>query len=356
MMANLFDPFQMKGISIKNRICMPPVVCYGWACEDGMVTDKNVEHYRAIVKGGTGLIIQEATCICPEGRISADQLGIWSDAHIPGLHRIVDAVHGEGVPIFIQIHHAGVIGGMENVVCPSDYTCVHKGREKHGRELTSAEIQIIEQQFIDAARRAYAAGYDGVEIHGCHGYLLCEFMNRRVNRRTDEYGPDSMKILENILDGIRKVTPPEFVVGIRLGLFEPTLADSIAHARWLDAHGIDFIDASYGFTYAMDPEMPENYPLLDIHYGAQEIKKNVSVPVFAVNSIKSAAMAQQVLDVTGVDMVDIGRGILVNYDWANDARAGRDTGRCLDCAECMWRIDTEKCAGKRLLKKQRAHG
>lgn len=352
-MTKLSEPLKIKGITVKNRICVPPLVCYGWVGEDGIVTDKNVEHYRAMARGGAGLIIQEATCICPEGRISADQLGIWSDAHIPGLKRIVDAVHGEGVPIFIQLHHAGVIGGLDPVVAPSDYSCLHKGVLKNGRALTLEEIHTITRQFIDGARRAYAAGYDGVELHGCHGYLLCQFMNRRVNRRTDAYRSDDMLILDNIMSGIRKVTPPEFIMGIRLGVFEPTLADSIAHARWLEDHGIDFIDASYGFTYEMDKEVPEDYPLLDIHYGAQVLKGQVSVPVFAVYGIDSAARAQQVLDVTGVDMVDIGRGTLVNYSWAKDALAGRDTGRCLNCPECMWRIDASRCAGRRLLQRQR---
>ena len=106
------------------------------------------------------------------------------------------------------------------------------------------EIHVLENEYIQAVRRAYEAGYDGVELHGCHSYLLSQFMNKRVNKRTDEYNADGMKILENILEGIRKVVPENFIVGIRLGAVEPPIEDGIAHAKWLEALGIDFINVS----------------------------------------------------------------------------------------------------------------
>ena len=126
-MERLFTAWKLKNLEIQNRICVPPMVCFGWSDESGMVVDKNVEHYRAMAKGGPGLIIQEATCVSENGRLSRDQLGIWSDAHVPGLKRIVEAVHGEGVPLLLQIHHAGVVSETEDPVCPSDYSLVFKG-------------------------------------------------------------------------------------------------------------------------------------------------------------------------------------------------------------------------------------
>lgn len=101
-MERLFTAWKLKNLEIQNRICVPPMVCFGWSDESGMVVDKNVEHYRAMAKGGPGLIIQEATCVSENGRLSRDQLGIWSDAHVPGLKRIVEAVHGEGVRCFYR--------------------------------------------------------------------------------------------------------------------------------------------------------------------------------------------------------------------------------------------------------------
>lgn len=352
-MSRLFTPWSLKGKAIKNRICVPPMVCFGWSDESGTVSERHIEHYRAIAKGGAGLIIQEATCVDPAGRLSMDQLGIWEDSQVEGLKKIVDAVHQEGVPILVQIHHAGVISETEDHACPSNYTCVHKGTEKQGRALTVEEIHRIEEEFAEGAKRAWEAGYDGVEIHGCHSYLLSQFLNWRVNTRTDEYNSESMTILKNILDGIRKVTPEDFIVGIRLGAFEPMLADGIAHAKWLEQQGIDFIDVSYGFDLEAKRVKPEGYPYAEAVYGAEQIKNAVCVPVFAVYGIKNGEMAEKILEDTGVDMVDIGRGVLVNYDWADDVAAGRDPGKCLECKTCMWRVDSEKCAGKLLLKRKR---
>lgn len=352
-MEQLFQPFQIKGLEIRNRICVPPMVCYNWVQEDGYVVQKNIEHYRAIAKGGFGLIIQEATCVDPNGKLSRDQLGIWEDDQIQGLKSIVDAVHEEGCPIFLQIHHAGVNGSGDYLLCPSDYEYLKEDKKRIGHEMTKEEIKRVQEKFIQAAVRAYQAGYDGVELHGCHSYLMCEFFNSRVNRRTDEYGRNPEKFALEILEGIRKETPKDFIVGIRLGAFEPKLSDGIRHAQILEEHGIDFLDISYGFSGEDEPEAPNDFPYKDVIYGAGEIKKHVSVPVFAVNSITDAKMADGVLKLTGVDMADIGRGVLVNYNWAKDAMEGKDTGRCLNCKVCQWRIDPQKCAGRILLNRMK---
>ena len=355
-MKRLFEPFYIKHLKIKNRICVPPMVCYNWVKEDGCVVHKNIEHYRAIARGGAGLIIQEATCVDPEGKLSKDQLGIWEDRQIDGLKEIVGAVHEEGCPIFLQIHHAGVNGSGEYLLCPSDYEMDKDGEKRIGHEMTKEQIHKVQDQFVKAAVRAYEAGYDGVELHGCHRYMMCEFFNSRVNKRTDEYGRHPEKFALEILERIKKEVPENFVVGIRLGAFEHALADGIRHAKILEKHGINFLDISYGFSGEDKPEAPKDFPYKDVIHAAGEIKKHVSVPVFAVNSITDARMAEDILERTGVDMVDIGRGVLVNYNWAIDAREGRNTGRCLHCKECQWRIDAEKCAGRVLLNRKRNTG
>ena len=348
-MDRLFESFSIKGVEIKNRVCMPPCVVYGVSDESGMAKDNNIAHYKSLAKGGPGLIIQEATCVSPYGKLLPDQLGLWSDEQIPGLKRIVDAVHAEGVPIFIQLHHAGVVGIEDGAMCcSSDYELTHKDVLKKGRAMTGEEIKTVRKSFSDAAARAVEAGYDGVELHGCHQYLICQFFNSRVNRRNDEYGKNKSLLALEILSDVRNVVPESFVVGIRLGAFEPTLSDGLAHAVELSAHGIDFIDVSYGFRGEDEPCKPDDFPYRDVIYAAGEIKKNVSCPVFAVYGIQSAADARGVLELTGVDMADIARGMLVNPNWANDAKAGRDTGKCLDCAVCLWRADFRRCPGRKL--------
>ena len=346
--VNMFDPVSIGSIRTRNRICIPPMVIYHISDETGTVKPQNVEHYRALARGGAGLIIQEATCISPEGRLSRDQLGIWSDDQIPVLRNITEAVHQEGCPIFVQLHHAGLVSIGTDTLCPSDYAMDTNKGWKNGHEMTRDDIHRIRDAFIQAAVRAEQAGYDGVELHGCHGYLLCQFFNNRVNRRTDEYGQPEKLTLE-IMEGIRASVGKDFVLGIRLGAFEPTLEDGIAHAKTLQAHGIQFIDVSYGFAAESEPKAPGNPELLDVIRAAGEIQKQVSVPVFAVNSIRTPAQAQRILTETGVSMVDIGRSALVDPEWPNKAREGITPGKCLGCKVCQWRIDRSKCPGRRML-------
>ena len=234
-MKKLFSEFNIKNVKIKNRICIPPMVVP--FAHDGYVAPENVERYKKLAQGGAGLIIQEATCVNSNGLLSPKQIGIWSDDQIEGLKSIVDAVHKEDCAIFVQIHHAGVTGISENPLCPSPYEYNNYGKSVVGREMTIENIKSIQNDFIEAARRAYEAGYDGIELHGCHGYLISQFLNKKVNKRTDEYGQTPEKFVIEILEGIRKVTPEEFVVGIRLGGFEPTIEDGLHYAKVLEKNG-----------------------------------------------------------------------------------------------------------------------
>lgn len=348
-MKKLFKEFNIKNVKMKNRICIPPMVV-GFS-NDGSVTPENVERYKKLAQGGAGLIIQEATCINIDGKLSGNQLGMWTDDQIEGLKSIVDVVHQENCPIFIQIHHAGVVGIAENPLCPSDYEYKKNEKTVIGREMTIEDIKSIQNDYIQAARRAYEAGYDGVELHGCHGYLISQFLNKRVNKRTDEYGTNPENFVIEILDGIRKITPKEFVVGIRLGGFEPTIEDGVHYAKVLERNGIDFFDISYGFTNEQEMKVPEGYKYSNAVYAAEKIKEEVSVPVFAVNGIYSAETAEEILNERDIDMVDIARGALINPNWANDAKEGKDTGKCLSCAKCMWFGQSKVCAGKVLFER-----
>ncbi len=343
-MEKLFSEFNIKSVKIRNRICVPPMVV--GLTEDGYVTPENVNRYEMLAKGGAGLIIQEATCINIDGRLSKNQLGIWKDDQIEGLKSIVNAVHAEDCKIFIQIHHAGVTGIAENPICPSPYEYNNFGKTVVGREMTDTDIKAVQKDFIQAARRAYEAGYDGIELHGCHAYLISQFLNKKVNKRTDKYGNNPERFVTEILSEIRKVTPETFIVGIRLGGFEPTLEAGIHYAKVLEQSGVDFFDISYGFFSEQEIVVSEGYKYSNAVYAAEKIKEVVSAPVFAVNQISSAATAEEILNETKVDIVDIGRGILINPNWANDAKEGKDTGKCLNCSKCMWFGQSQVCAGR----------
>ena len=325
----LSDPVQIGSVRTRNRICIPPMVLYGHAGEDGMVTDAHVEHYRALAEGGAGLIIQEATCVSPEGRLRQDQLGIWAEDQVPGLKRIVEAVHGAGCPIFLQIHHGAV---------------------RDLSALSAVEIESLRDAFIDGCLRACRAGYDGVELHGCHSYLLCQFLNRRTNRRRDPYA-DGLVLIKEIYDGVRAGTSPDFVIGIRLGAFEPGLSEGIGHAKAVEAMGLQFLDISYGYAGEMDLTAPGDPKLSPPARGAAEIQKAVGIPVFAVEGIRTRADAEAVL-AAGVEITDVGRSALVDPNWPEKVLRGEPAGACMGCRTCQWRIDPARCPGRILPRKK----
>lgn len=319
--SGLGEPVRLGSLHTKNRICIPPMVIFFCKKEDGYVTDTHIAHYRKLAQGGAGLIVQEATCILPQGRLHGTQLGIWEDGQIPGLRQIVEAVHKENCPIFLQLHHSAV---------------------EHPGEL---DLNGIEKAFIAAGRRAFRAGYDGVELHGCHSYLLCQLLNRKTGE-----GVEPMALIGRIVAGIREETSPEFVIGIRLGAFEPTLAQGISHAEKLEQLGIQFFDISFGFSGHMDMRVPGDDRFHPLLRAAGEIKKRVSVPVFGVQCIRTPQEAEDAIEMLGLDMVDVGRSALVDPDWPEKALSGQTPGKCLGCKVCQWRIDPEKCVGRRLMK------
>ena len=345
-MKRLFQNPMIGGKILKNRVACPPMVLSKYRT-DGRVSAENVEHYKQIAKGGVGLLIQEATCVSDTGRLSKTQLGIWDDGQLEGLKQITSAVHDVGATIVVQIHHAGVmsVDGIHD--CPSDFSFTHPytGTTINGAEMSAERIKEVTGQFINAGRRAYQAGYDGIELHGAHGYLISQFLNTNINKRNDLYGKQPALFVVDILKGIREATSEEFILGIRMGAFEPTLDSSLAYAKTLDAH-LDYLNISNGFFTKFEANKPDDYPFESHIYATEKIKASVNAAVFAGNNITSPQMADDILVKTNADMVNIGRGLLINSDWTNDAIAERDTGHCLHCKMCAWHMDREKCPGR----------
>lgn len=354
-MKQLEDKVKIGSIWTKNRIAVPPMVCFHWSDDSGRVTEKNRKHYHDMAEGGAGLIIGEATAVMKEGRLHGTELGLWEDSQIEGWKRLADTVHQFQVPFFVQLLHAGVSGMAQEADCPSDYilrdsdgTC-----RTRGKEMSRDRILRVQDAFIQAADRARRAGLDGIELHGCHSYLICQFLNRRINRRTDEYGQRREKLAQDILEGIRQTCGKDFAAGIRLGAFEPELEDGLEHASLLAPY-VDFLDISYGFGSESHPVKPENWPYSPAIYGAGEIKKRLpDTPVFGVDGITDGQMAREALNGADLDMIDVGRGFLVNPSFGKDVLEGRDCGKCLHCRPaCRWspflHEGSPDCPGRKL--------
>lgn len=327
---------------------MPPMVCFGWGGEEGLVTEKNVKHYEARAKGGVGLIIVEATCVSRNGRLADRQLGLWSDTQIDGFSQIAEACHQYGARILVQIHHAGLATSLNvsaDRVAPSEY----KGQSNVGglnlpaRALTLKEIKSIQADFIAAAMRAKKAGLDGIELHGAHGYLINQFFSPLVNLRQDSYGRNlegRTRFTTELVEGIRTVNGEDFIIGCRMGSNEPDLQTGIEIAQRLEKSGIDILHISTGMTTIIKTDsvesqsVPPDFKYNWIVYGGTQIKRNVNVPVIVVNGIRTPEQANYLIEHDSADFVALGKGLLVDPEWANKAQRKQNGAFCIDCKVC----------------------
>ena len=332
-MPGLMDPLTIKALKLRNRIVMPPMGTQ-MSTEEGAVTDRQVEHYVLRARGGVGLIIVEHAYVSLLGRYRLKQLGAWKDDLIPGLRRLVEAVHSAGVPICLQINHAGakafpdIIG--QQPVGPSDV--IPPRAVAMPRPLSKDELQGIVQEFADAAWRAVQAGFDAVEVHGCHGYLLSQFASPLTNRREDEYGGDLFGRYRFPLEVVRAVRArlaPDYPLFYRLpaddllpGGLKPDDAVRIAPA--LLAAGVDVLDVSGGIS-------ADGRGILDGQRGwwvdaAHRVKEATGAVVIGVGGITEPGYADEVVRQGLNDLVAVGRAHLQNPNWARDAARALGVG------------------------------
>lgn len=331
-------PITLKGKPIRNRIVLPPMVLFGKSTNAGYVTEKHIEHYKARARGGAGLIIVEATSVQLNGRLSNDQLGIWSDEHIGGLRSIVEACHAHGAKVMLQIHHAGT--KTPQGVCKSPLST----------SSNISEMQTIKDDFVKGALRAYKAGFDGIELHGAHGYLLNQFASSETNNRIDEYGGDLKGRMKMSLDIIRDIKSEldhnDFILGYRMGGNEPTLKDGIQIAKLLEDAGVDLlhVSAGIGSPGIPHPDTPSGFPFNWIVYCGIEVKRNVSIPVIVVNGIRTRDQASMIIENRLADFVAVGQSQLVDPSWANKTIQKLDVVKCLECKpRCRWFESGDLC-------------
>lgn len=350
------QPLYIRGRKIENRVGFAPMGSAVYT-GSGFITDESIAFYRSVARGGTGLIVQGCAIVAEDVRSKPDQLGIWSDEQIPRLRLMTEAVHGEGKRIIAQLQHCGIRSAQDAPPAPSKVTVEIGKKQVTSREMTVGEIKLSQRQFLDAALRAVRAGYDGVEIHCSHGWLISTFLSGVTNHRTDEYGKDPVLYLREVFQSIRAAVPDDFIVGVRISGYVPDIGTGLAQARRISALGVDYISVSVNYKIKFlqqDDTVPGGYPFDPMVYAAHEIKKAVSVPVFAAKGIRTGEIANRVLGYTDVDMVLVGRGHLCDPEWTNKALAGEQPNRCFDCkGECSWRVGTTLCPALKRLEKAR---
>lgn len=313
-MAELFTPYTLKSLELKNRIVMAPMCQYSVDAEDGKPNDWHFVHYTSRAVGGVGLVIMEMTDVEPDGRISNRDLGIWSDDHVPAFAKVIDSVHRHDAKIGIQIAHAG--RKAEDAVTPVAPSAIkfEGDRYKTPRALSTDEVKQMVEKFRQAARRAVKAGVDVIEIHGAHGYLIHQFHSRYTNQRTDEYGQDLARFGVEVIQAVKSEVPSSMPLLMRVSAVEYVdggyqLEDALdIFRRYRDA-GVDMLHASSGGEGPAGARKPGNYPGYQVPF-ARVIKSELDVPMIAVGMLEDAKLAESIVANKDADLVALARGLL----------------------------------------------
>ena len=344
-MPHLFDAFWIRDVKFVNRVIVSPMCEY--SSTDGYANDWHFVHLGSRAVGGAGLVFTEATAVLPEGRISPQDLGIWSDDHIQPLSRITGFIHGQGSIAGMQLAHAGrkastyrpwdgngailaADGGWKNVVAPS--AVPFADHYPMPRALTTDGIQEIVAAFAEAARRACEAGFQVLEIHAAHGYLIHEFLSPLSNHRTDSYGgsfENRTRLLREIVVAVRRVWPERAPLFVRISATDWVeggwdIEQSVELGRQLKQLGIDLVDCSSGGNVAQ-AKIPVG-PGYQTPF-AERIRRESNIMTGAVGMITSPVQAEHILATGQADAVIIAREMLRDPYWP--LRAARELGQAM---------------------------
>ncbi|MDF2473319.1 MAG: dehydrogenase [Anaerocolumna sp.] len=320
---NTFKNYTLKNLNLKNRIVMPPMCVYS-SDVTGIANDFHYTHYVTRAIGAVGLIIVESTGVIENGRTTDSDLGIWNDMHIDGLKKIVDGVKKHGSKIAIQLNHGGrkYTGTASQAVAPS--AVKFDGKSILPKELTKDEIKEIVLNFKEAAKRADKAGFDAIEIHGAHGYLIHQFLSPLSNLRKDEYGGDiknRTRFLKEILQVVTKVWPKEKAILLRVSAYDYkdggiTSNDMVEIINEIK----EYIDIVHVSTGGLIPVEINAYPGYQINYSSK-IKEKCNIPTIAVGLLTDVNMAEEIISNDRADLVAVGRELLRNpYFVLNEAK------------------------------------
>lgn len=321
-MISLKDPFQIRNLKLHNRLVMPPMAT--GKSDDGKVSDDLLQYYDEKTKDGKiGLVIVEHEYILPEGKASENQMSVSDDSDIEGLRKLADLIHANGSKVFLQINHAGGKAAASEVKAPSAIEYARRNADPViPKEMDEADIQNVISGFVQAALRCKAAGYDGVEIHAAHGYLLSQFYSPLTNKRTDAYNGTTVegrtRLHCEVLKAVRQAVGEDYPVAIRFGAVEDLeggaeAKDAPLAAKLFEEAGADLIDVSGGMSGYIRPHIK------DAGYFREEtdmIAKAVSIPVLTAGGIETREQADELLNHYRIDLIGVARAILKDSSWA----------------------------------------
>lgn len=348
-MEKAFAPCSLGGMELRNRI-VRSATFDPLGSPDGEVTEEQIGQSRALAGNQVGLIISAMTNVSPEGIGAALQNAIYDDRFLPGHRRLTAAVHGAGGKVVLQINHAGASGIRPAPPSPSGVTS--RNSKAPSREMTRAEMQAVAADFAAAAARTRAAGYDGVQIHCAHGYLLSEFLSPYDNRRTDEYGGSAenrFRFPGEVIAAVRKAVGPDYPVLIKLNSNaerddEAYGQDLLLYGKRLAELGVTAIEVSgYDFT-PQGKSGKSNYYL----ERAAALRRACGIPVILVGGMRSKADLETVLD-AGIDLVSLSRPFISEPDLVKKMMEGQERSNCISCSKCFVLMAKYKPGGRRCI-------
>jgi len=343
MPVPLFSPFKLRSVEFAHRIGVSPMCQY--SSQDGFANDWHLVHLGSRAQGGAALVEMEAAAVLPEGRISPDDLGVWKDEHIPGLERIAKFLHSQGSRAGMQLAHAGRKGSTKSpfkgdgVVLPEDggwqpvapSAIAFSPNYAVPAALDQTGVDAVVEGFKKAAQRALAAGFDYVEIHAAHGYLLHEFLSPLSNSRTDSYGgsfENRTRLLIQVVDAVRSVWPEHLPLFVRISATDWAeggwnIDESVQLAGVLREHGVDLVDCSSGGLVPHQKISIE--PGYQVGF-AGRIRREAGIATAAVGLITEPAQANDIIANGDADLVLLARAMLRDPYWALHAAASLDEG------------------------------
>lgn len=335
---HLFSPLRIRSMQLKNRVVMSPMGS-NFAKSSGEMSQEHIEYYRLRAAGGVGLTIMENVCVdYPKGANGTTQLRLDQDCFMPPLYAFNEEMHRYGCCTAVQINHAGCTAVPARIgAAPVSASALPLADGSYTEALSREEILRIAAQYGKAALRAKTAGFDAVEIHAGHGYLINQFLSATWNHRTDEFGGSTenrARFCRLVIDEVRKAVGPGYPVLMRMSLEEftetgNTLEESLALLEYLK-DGVDLIDASVGVKFAMDvPQLPDGWRT----YVARAVRERFGIPCAVMGNIRDPQMADDLIANGETDLVVIGRGLIADPEWANKAQRGE--AACIrPCISC----------------------
>lgn len=352
MYNHIFEPLTIRRMTMKNRVMMTPMGT-NFAGQNGEINKKHIKYYEQRAKGGTGLImVENASVSSPEGSNGTTQLRIDHDSYIPGLYNLTETVHKYGACIGIQINHAGASAmssrtGMQPV---SASNIPSKDGGEIPRQLEVEEIYAIVKKYGEAAKRSQIAGFDAVEIHAGHSYLLCQFLSPVYNKRTDEFGgcPENRaRFAKLVLEEVRKQVGPFFPIFLRFSAEDfveggNTLEDTLELLEYFQEEA-DVLDVSAALNASLQYQIDANY-MKDgwRSYMAKAVKEKFGKPCVTTGNIRNPEVAEKILADGDADIIGMGRGLIADPEWVNKVEAGK-----LDCLRKCISCNIG-CAGHRI--------